>query len=268
MKELNRIYNEDCFETMGLIADDKQKVDIILTSPPYNTGRPSTSERSRNNFEGRYDIHLDNMIQDDYCNWVVNVFNHYDEILKDNGVILWNVSYGSDATVNTESIGLMWLSIADIIRKTNFTVADNIIWKKGSALPNNVSKNKLTRICEYVFVFCRKNEYKTFNANKKISSVSSRGQTFYKNEFNYIEAKNNDGSCKLNKATFSSDLVYKLLNMYANNNSIVYDSFMGTGTTAIGCLKYGCNYIGSELSKEQCAFAQERIDNYKANNKS
>lgn len=107
MKELNRIYNEDCFETMKLIADGNQKVDIVLTSPPYNTGRPSTSERSRNNFEGRYDIHLDNMIQDDYCNWVVNVFNHYDEILKDNGVILWNVSYGSDATVNTESIGLM-----------------------------------------------------------------------------------------------------------------------------------------------------------------
>lgn len=35
MKELNRIYNEDCFETMGLIADDNQKVDIVLTSPPF-----------------------------------------------------------------------------------------------------------------------------------------------------------------------------------------------------------------------------------------
>ena len=83
-----------------------------------------------------------------------------------------------------------------------------------------------------------------------------------------IVAYSSGNMLEIGKVTFSSDLVYKLLNMYANNNSIVYDSFMGTGTTAIGCLKYGCNYIGSELSKEQCAFAQERIDNYKANNKS
>lgn len=42
----------------------------------------------------------------------------------------------------------MWLTIADILRNTNFTIADSIIWKKKSALPNNVSPNKLTRITE------------------------------------------------------------------------------------------------------------------------
>ena len=138
---------------------------------------------------------------------MVDIFNKIDNILSENGVVLWNISYGSDASVNTESIGLMWLSIADIIRNTNFTVADRIIWKKNNALPNNVSKNKLTRICEDIFVFVRKNEYKTFNANKKVSSISKTGQKYYENIFNFIEAKNNDGSCKLNKATFSSDLV-------------------------------------------------------------
>lgn len=113
-------------------------------------------------------------------------------MLNKDGVILWNVSYGSDATVNTESIGLVWLSIADIIKNTDFTVADRIIWKKSSALPNNVSKNKLTGIVEDVFVFCRKEEYKTFNANKEISSIGKNGQTFYKNYYSFIEAKNND----------------------------------------------------------------------------
>ena len=121
------------------------------------------------------------MTQNDYCNWCINLFNNFDKVLNPNGVILWNVSYGSDATVNTEGIGLMWLSIADIIRNTPFTVADRIIWKKKSALPNNVSKNKLTRIVEDVFVFCRKNEYKTFNCNKTISSIGKNGQTFYNN---------------------------------------------------------------------------------------
>jgi len=199
------------------------------------------------------------MTQNDYCKWVVEIFNRFDSILSKNGVVLWNISYGSDATVNTESIGLAWLSIADIIRYTPFTVADRIIWKKKSALPNNTSKNKLTRIVEDVFVFVRKDEYKTFNSNKEVSKIGKNGQTFYKNYFNFVEAKNNDGTCKLNKATFSSELCEKLLEIYALPNSTIYDCFMGTGTTAVAAKRLGHNYIGSELSEAQCEYAEERI---------
>ena len=257
---IQRIFNENCFDTINKMIEFEQKIDLILTSPPYNTGRPSNSEKSRNNNEGRYDIHIDNMTQNDYCNWCIDLFNNFDKVLNPNGVILWNVSYGSDATVNTEGIGLMWLSIADIIRNTPFTVADRIIWKKKSALPNNVSKNKLTRIVEDVFVFCRKNEYKTFNCNKTISSIGKNGQTFYNNYFNFIEAKNNDGTCKLNKATFSSDLCLQLLELYANQDTIVYDPFMGTGTTAVACKQKDLTCFGSELSQEQVEFANKRLE--------
>ena len=262
------LFNENCFDTMKRMKNKDYKVDIILTSPPYNTGRPSTSERSRKNNEGRYDIHLDNMKQVDYCNWCVDLFNNFNDVLDKNGVILWNVSYGSDATVNTESIGLMWLAIADIIRNTNFTVADRIIWKKKSALPNNVSPNKLTRIVEDIFVFCRKEEYKTFNCNKEISKIGKNGQTFYKNYYNFIEAKNNDGSCKLNKATFSSDLCKQLLSIYAKDNSKVYDPFMGTGTTAIACedIGRGITCFGSKLSKEQVEYSKQRLIEFRNKN--
>ena len=269
MKDLNRIYNEDCFETMKLMAESNQKVDIILTSPPYNTSKKTMTKKAMDNYDCRYDTFNDFKSADDYIKWTIDLFNAYDSVLNKDGVVLYNLSYASNCTSgNLDSVGMTWLVVADIIRNTDFMVADCIAWKKKQALPNNVNKNKCTRIVEYVFVLCRKDEYKTYNANKEVTSVSRTGQKFYEVMYNFIEAPNNDMSCKLNKATFSSDLVYKLLNMYANNSSIVYDSFMGTGTTAIGCLKYGCNYIGSELSKEQCAFAQERIDNYKANNKS
>ena len=93
-------------------------------------------------------------------------------------------------------------------------IADKITWKKRNALPNNSSKNKLTRICEDVFVFCRKDEYLTFNANKPVSSIGTNGQTFYKCIYNFIEAPNNDGKNPLNKATFSKELVTKLLDIY------------------------------------------------------
>lgn len=96
--------------------------------------------------------------------------------------------------------------------------------EKSSALPNNTSKNKLTRICEFVYVFVRKSELKTFNTNKRVKSVSSRGQSYYENVFNLIEARNNDGSNNLNKATFSSELVLKLLDIYYTGG-VVYDPF-------------------------------------------
>lgn len=105
---MSKIFNENCFVTINRMIVHNKKVDIILTSPPYNTGRPSNSNRSLNNHEGRYDIHLDTMTATEYRKWWVDLFNKFNEILETNGVILWQVSYGNDASINTESIGLTW----------------------------------------------------------------------------------------------------------------------------------------------------------------
>jgi DNA modification methylase len=252
--EINKIYNEDCLLTMDKI--EKNSIDAILTSPPYNTSRKGSSLNSAS-ANIRYDEFDDCKTDEDYINWTINIFKGYDKILKKNGVILYNLSYSSENT------HLMWLVIAEIMKHTNFLIADNIIWKKPSTSPNSCSSNKLTRICEYVFVFCRKNEFETFNCNKEVSSIRKSGQLAYKNYFNFIEAKNNDGSNDIHKATFSSELVRKLLLLYVKKQSLVYDSFMGTGTTAIGCLKENINYIGSEISERYCDLANKRIETLK-----
>lgn len=257
----NYFYNENCFDTLKKMEEKDYKVNVILTSPPYNTARCVNTERSREILNQRYDIHFDNMTDDEYHDWTKNLFNEFDKVLNTNGVILYNISYGS------ENPNAMWVAL-EAIRKTNFMIADTIVWKKKSALPNNTSSNKLTRITEFVFVICRKYEFKTFQANKKVTSENARGQKYYENVFNFIEAPNNDGPCKLNKATYSSELVLQLLNMYAHDNDVVYDPFVGTGTTMIGCMKYnngenGLTCIGSELSNAQIDFAKERINNFK-----
>jgi DNA modification methylase len=251
------LINGDCFNVMDRMIKQNKKINVVLTSPPYNTGRPNFSQKALDNHEGRYDIYLDTKTNEEYIDWTIKLFNKYNKILEKDGVILYNLSYSSE---NTQAL---WLTISDIIRKTNFTIADDIIWKKKSALPNNVSSNKLTRIVEHVFVFCRKEEFKTFQCNKKVKSRSKTGQKYYENIFNFIEAKNNDGSCKLNKATFSSDLVEQLLNIYANDSNIVYDSFMGTGTTAVACDNLNLECIGSELSEEQWKYSIDRVNENK-----
>ena len=254
MIKVNYIYNEDCRDTIKRMIDENFCVDYIITSPFYNTTRSSKCHNKRlETHEGKYDVHLDDMDNDEYISFTTELFNSFNKIVNENGCVLYNLNYGAE---NTEA---MWLVISAIILNTNWTVADDIIWKKKSALPNNTSNNKLTRICEHILVFCRKNEFKTFKCNKKIKSISKVGQKYYHNVYNFIEANNNDGVCKFNKATYSSDLINQLIDIYVIDGSIVYDPFIGTGTTAISCIKNNIKFIGSEISKNQVEFSIERI---------
>lgn len=47
--------------------------------------------------------------------------------------------------------------------------------------------------------------------------------------------------------------------MYAPKNGVVYDPFMGSGTTALACKMMKLNYVGSELSSNQVEWANNRI---------
>lgn len=255
----NKIFNEKCEETIKKL--DENSIDCVITSPPYNTG--GRGEYWENKIvngkrvyskKKRYDKYSDKMSEDSYIDFIVKTIDSLDRPLVKDGTILMNISYGN------ENPNEMWLLISDIIRRTEFCVADCIVWKKSSAIPNSTSKNKLTRICEFIFVIVRKSELNTFESNKKVITESARGQKFYEVFFNIIEAKNNDQPNNLNNATYSSELVYKLIRMYVKKQgALIYDPFMGTGTTAIGCINSNNNYVGSEISVNQCQYAENRI---------
>lgn len=244
--EINKIYCESNLETMARMPDNF--VDLVVTSPPYNIFNTKAKDRG-------YDYYEDNKTDLEYIDWTLDIFNKFDKILKKDGVIIYNMGYG------TENPNLMNLTISNIISNTNFSLADIIVWKKTTAMPNSPSKNRLTRICEFVYIICRKDELYSFNANKKIISENGNA-VFYESIDNIISAKNNDGSNDLNKATFSTEFVRKLSKIYALENSLIYDPFMGTGTTAISCLMDKHNYIGSEISYKQVNFANERINEF------
>ena len=256
-----QVRNEDCLTTINKIKEQGKKINLVITSPPYNKSRHSSQSKKMKQMEtynSMYDGYDDTMDNEDYYNWQCNIINKIDEILSENGVILYNLSYSN------ENPDCMWGLIENIRHKTNFMIAEQITWLKKSALPQNVSHNKLTRLTEYIFVLCRKSEYKTYITNKKVTKENSKGQKYYENIYNVIKAPNNDGPCNLNKATFSSDMVLELLKIYARPNSIIYDPFMGTGTTGIGVEKYGngCICIGSEISEKQVEYSKERLNKF------
>lgn len=242
------IYNGDCIEIMDKLISEGTRVDKVITSPPYNIIRPNSTDRG-------YDLYKDRLMSnEEYIKWTLDIFDRYDKLLNPNGCIMYNMSYGTE---NTE---VMNLCVADILRNTPFTLADILVWKKDSATPNNVSSNKMTRICEYIYVFCRRTEFYTFTANKKVVSYRETGQAIYENVFNFFQAPNNDGSTDLNKATFSTKMVNELIDRYVLPTDTVLDNFMGTGTTIMACMSRGIKAIGIELSEAQFNYAKERID--------
>lgn len=256
------IRNEDCRKTMQYMVRKGIKVDCVITSPPYNTSRKVRTEAEIKERKSKYKLYDDSKPFDEYVKFIVSVIRTCDDCLKKNGIILLNLSYANSVELGMIGSSLIRL-LYRIIDDTKFDVADIICWKKKSALPNNRSKNKCTRICEYVFVLCRKSEYMTFNSNKKITKeIPEKGLKYYSNVFNFFEAKNNNGKNEYNNATYSVEMVHKLLEMYVQDESIVYDPFAGTCTTEVACKqenrKISC--ICSEIDREQCIYGKERLD--------
>lgn len=245
---MNVIYNEDCLITLGRMG--KGDFNVVLTSPPYNM----TKRKGGISDTGRYDVYVDWKTDTEYIDWLTNIFNLFNEKMSENGVVLFNLSY------SIENPLLPFKVIVELCEKTNFSLVDTIIWEKNSGLPFPANPRRLSRKCEYVFVLVRKNEIDTFITNRKVKSVSEKtGQKYYEVAYNYVKAANNDSKCSLNQATYSSDLCKQLLTIYAPLGTVVYDPFMGTGTTAVACVDLGLQYIGSEISKAQCEYAEKRI---------
>ena len=252
-----KIFNEDCRKTIKRLIKAKRRVNVILTSPPYNTSEQSASacNADKKDLRSRYDVFVDNMSNEEYLEFSVNLFNSFDTILDKDGVVLYNLSYSAG------NPSLIWETVSAICQNTPFLTADCIVWLKPSALPQNQNPNRLSRICEFVFVFCRKTEALTFQCNKpKAGVVKATGQQRWSVIPNVVRAPNNDGATsELNRATYSTSLCSQLLRIYAKKGDLVYDPFMGTGTTAVACKYLDLNCIGSELSPNQCKYAEERL---------
>jgi site-specific DNA-methyltransferase (adenine-specific)/modification methylase len=247
--EINKFYNEDCLLTMKNMKEGF--IDLILTSPPYNMTKRKGGYADK---QPRYDTYNDWMTEEQYIDWSVNLFNEFDRVLKTNKVVLYNFSYSVENPI------LPYLLVCAINNQTNFTLGDTIIWKKPNSVPHPASYNRLNRTIEFVFVFCRKTELKTYEMHKKIKSVGKNGQNYYEIVDNFFIAKNNSETTNLNKATYSIEFCDFLLSHYGTKDYLVYDPFMGTGTTAISCLKNNMLFVGSEISEKQVNHSEKRID--------
>jgi len=244
---INQIYNESNLITMSNMSDNF--IDGIITSPPYNY----CSKRKDVYYNNGYSD-IDNLSETEYINLRITEFKEFERILKHDGVICYNLSYNNGNAI------LPLILMAEVYKQTELTCVDMISWSKSSHIPFQTSERLLSRKVEQIYVIVKKDKLHTFKTNKEISKINEKtGQKFYKNYTNFVEAKNNDGiKCEL-KASYSTDLVSKLIDIYFPKNSLIFDPFLGISTTAVACKQNGLNYIGSEINEEFYKIGQNRL---------
>ena len=78
--ELNKIYNMDCLEGMKQLPDES--IDLVVTSPPYNKGGQNKSFKNWNGAKINYNDYDDNLDENEYQKWQINILNECYRILK------------------------------------------------------------------------------------------------------------------------------------------------------------------------------------------
>jgi site-specific DNA-methyltransferase (adenine-specific) len=255
--ELNKIYNEDCL--VGMRNIEENSIDLTITSPPYDNLRK---------YNG-FNFDFENTAKEIY------------RITKNGGVLVWVVN---DSTVKGSETGTSFKQ-ALYFKSIGFRLHDTMIFAKNNPLP--LTHNRYEQQFEYMFVFS-KGKPKAFNpikkANKNYGKVKTG--THRKNKKDLVKMtgsnksvkkesiKNNIWYYSVNRGAISKDLsVHKHpaafpeqmaidhIKSWSNKGDLVLDPFIGSGTTAIACIKTERNFIGFDVSEEYCELSKLRIEN-------
>ena len=257
--EINKVYNENCLLTMSKMDDDF--VDLVVISPPYDNIR---------DYKGFY-FPFDDIVDQLY------------RVIKPGGVVVWVVG---DTTKDCNESGTSFTQALQF-KKCGFNLHDTMIYmKNGPAYP---SKNRYYAIFEYMFVFT-KGKLATFNplkdrpnkwAGQKWSNTRSRrdskgvlhistwsadqggefGVRFNVWKYNVgHEYSTKDIVAYEHPAIFPEKLAEDHIVSWSNEGDLIYDPFMGSGTTAKMAILNKRNYIGSEISREYCDIANKRLE--------
>lgn len=249
------LYNKDCEELLSEIPENI--VDLVVTSPPYDDLR-----------------NYSNTLNDWNHEKCVRIINQLFRVVKPGGVVVWVVG---DKTKNGGESGTSFKQ-ALAFMEAGFRLNDTMIWEKKNPLPQ-VKQPRYNQVFEYMFVFS-KGKPKTFNpimvpckcagqnydsTCKNMGGENGRTKKSFKineekvasNIWEIAVAQNrNRGN---HPAVFPLELAYKHIKTWSNEGDLVFDPFLGSGTTAEASLLLNRRCIGCDINKEYVEVAKENI---------
>ncbi|AIM40744.1 DNA methyltransferase [Idiomarinaceae phage 1N2-2] len=256
-----KLMQGDCLERMKEIPDGS--VDLTVTSPPYD------NLRSYNGNNEQWGEHV----------WK-QVIKDLFRVTDDGGVVVWVVA---DATIKGSETGTSFKQ-ALWAMECGFRLHDTMVYAKTNPMP--LTHNRYEQQFEYMFVLS-KGKPRHFNAirEKNKDAGKNKGGTFRhdgqvlqgkhkktavkytsisKNIWYYTVGKNNstkDGAAFNHPAIFPEKLARDHIISWSNEGDMVFDPFMGSGTTGKMAKLTGRKFIGIEIDPDYFQIAKGRIEN-------
>ena len=254
-----KLLQGDCLELMKSIPNNK--IDLTVTSPPYDNLRTYNGNANDWNF-----IKFQDIAKQLY------------RITVDGGIVVWVVG---DKTENGSET-LSSFKQALYFKEVGFNIHDTMIYAKNNPMPT--TGKRYGQQFEYMFVLS-KGTPRVFNPimekcvkagqNKTISSRKTDGtRDEYKENIVASKRKKNniwfysignycttkDKIAFQHPAIFPEKLAEDHILSWSNEGDLVFDPFMGSGTTGVAAKELNRNYIGIDLNKEYIEIANKRIE--------
>jgi modification methylase len=216
-------------------------VDLIVTSPPYNKGYWSSNRNLNNGFKTKarridYENYSDNLNPKDYEEWQRKFIKECLRILKPTGSFFYN---HQPIQKNHQEVNPLFIY--------DFPLKQTIIWNRKNT--PKLDKSYFFPITEYIFWLQKEKDSRVkFNRKKALFNTNVWNiSPDVKNKF---------------PAPFPEELVNNCILSCTEENDLVYDPFMGSGTTAKMAILNNRNWIGSEISNEYCEIINKRLENH------
>lgn len=226
----------DCVKHMKSMATES--VDLICTSPPYKANK---SYESWDSFE-------------DYEDFAEQWIEQATRILTPTGTLMLNVGYTKISRNETLPLTYLYHKIAS---KHGLKLVQEIVWRYFGGMSY---KLRYTHRTERIMWLTKDPDNCTFNLDdvrvKEWKAFDKRNNPLSKNPSDVWEIKRVVGgtgavNMKYNHpAQFPKSLVERIIKGHSNEGDLVFDPFLGTGTTCVVAKELERHSLGCELLKE------------------
>lgn len=265
------ILQGDCFELIKDLPDNS--VDLVITSPPYadivNYGKNISIKKPQ-----------------DYCDWLLPLFNEIHRVLKPSGSFILNIN-------DNCSNGLRNPFIYELIyrsqKETKMRFYDTYIWHKMNGIPNGGNK-RFRNTTEFIFHFVKNQKELKFYMDRVLQDTNIETKERYtrngltKPQGEIIDGVRINGERNLivkdkvrpdnvfrfstagaardnhikHPAPYHKQLPEYFINLLTDEGDTILDVFAGIGTTGLVCDNR--TFIGFELNEKYCEFGNKRIN--------
>ncbi len=248
---IDQIHLCDCLELLRSLPD--ASVDLVVSSPPYNIGKEYEARRE-----------LSHYLDDQRI-----VLTECARILKPSGSIFWQVGSFSDRGMLVP----LDIKFFPILEDLGMLPRNRIMWVRQHGLH---ATKKFSARHETILWFTKGTEY-YFDLdairvpqkwqNKKAHRGDKKGELSCNPEgknpgdvWVFQNVKHNHEEQTIHPAQFPEGLIARIVLAATPQDGVVFDPYMGTGTTAIVARDHGRRFIGAEIDAKYHAVAMRRLN--------